>query len=130
MSRWLFRAPIILLLVLASTSFMSALTAANSVPSTRVGNPTDTLTAEKVKPSTCASITLTTGAIGSGSFSGTGASELVLGSATPDTIDARGGNDCVLGGGSNDSITGGSGTDVCIGGPGTDTFSGCETPIQ
>jgi hemolysin type calcium-binding protein len=88
-----------------------------------------------LKPASCAGITVTTLLTGTGAFSGTAASELVLGGSGVDTITAGGGDDCILGGGGNDSIQGQSGTDVCIGGPGFDTFGviglgGCDTEIQ
>ena len=82
------------------------------------------------KPAAYNGITLTGLVTGSGTFNGTAAAELVLGSSGVDTINARGGNDCVGGGAGNDSINGGAGTDVCIGRPGTDTFTNCETQIQ
>ena len=66
-----------------------------------------------------------------GTFNDTAASNLVLGSASVDTIRGMNGNDCILGGAANDSLRGDGGTDVCIGGTGTDTFhSTCETQIQ
>jgi Ca2+-binding RTX toxin-like protein len=75
-----------------------------------------------------------------GSSTPTNASELVLGTAGNDTINALSGNDCVLGGGGNDWLCGGrirriggdifctegiSGyNDVIIGGPGYDNVAG------
>lgn len=105
-------------------------TAANAVPATRVGTSSAAVTANLLKPSSCASLTLSTLVTGTGTFSGTAAANLVLGSAGVDRISALGGSDCVLGGGGNDRLTGGAGIDVCIGGPGTDTFVTCETQIQ
>ncbi len=123
--------PLAILGAMIAVSAATAMTASNSVPATRVGVSSVAITANSLKPAECSALgTLTAIKIGSGSFSGTSAAELVLGSAGADTINAAGGNDCVLGGGGNDSLQGGGGTDVCDGGPGTDTFnSDCETKI-
>ena len=76
--------------------------------------------------------------------SGTGANELILGTANSDALIQGGaGNDCILGGGGDnrfffifggleggdgdDVIIGGPGKDHCDGGDGTDTYIGCET---
>ena len=126
---WLRPGAIAVIVVFLSAA--SAMTSTNSVPTTKVGSSSFTITADTLKPASCAGITLTLIKTGSGTFSGSGSAELVLGSAEVDTINAGGGNDCVVGGGGNDSLQGGAGTDVCIGGPGTDTFnSNCETQIQ
>jgi Ca2+-binding RTX toxin-like protein len=109
-----------------------ALTATNVVPATRAGSSDlGAPTANQLKPSTCAALSLTAVVVGSGVVNGTAASELVLGSAGVDIMRGRGGNDCILGGAGNDSLRGDAGTDVCIGGSGTDTFHAtCETQIQ
>ena len=106
----------------------TALGASNTVPDTTVTRFVTTITADKLKPSSCSGITLTTVVAG---VTGTAGNDLLLGSAAANTMSAAGGNDCVLGGGGNDSINCGTGTDVAIGGPGTDTFNvNCETQIQ
>ena len=105
----------------------SALGASNTVPGTKASSYVTSITADKLKPSSCSGITLTTLVSG---VTGTAGNDLLLGTAAANTMSANGGNDCALGGGGNDAINGGTGTDVCIGGPGTDTFSNCETQIQ
>jgi Ca2+-binding RTX toxin-like protein len=108
-----------------------AATASNSIPPSRAGTSTQVINAQALKPDQCAALTLTAIVRGTGSFGGTNASELLLGSSVQDTIAGSGGNDCLVAGGGNDSLNGGTGTDVCIGGLGTDTFNGsCETQIQ
>jgi Ca2+-binding RTX toxin-like protein len=109
-----------------------ALTATNVVPATRAGSSDlGAPTANQLKPSACAALSLTTVRVGSGTITGTGAAELILGSSGVDTMRGQGGSDCILGGAGNDSLRGDGGTDVCIGGPGTDTFHAtCETQIQ
>ncbi len=104
----------------------SAQPAGNVIPGSRATRLVTATTANTLKPVTCAALTLTA-VVG---ITGTGANELLLGTAAANTMSAAGGNDCVLGGGGNDTINGGAGTDVCIGGPGTDTFTNCETQIQ
>ena len=109
-----------------------ALTATNVVPATRAGSAVPGApTANQLKPAACASLSLTTVLAGAGTITGTGAAELVLGSAGVDTMRGAAGTDCLVGGAGNDSLRGDGGTDVCIGGAGTDTFdSTCETRIQ
>jgi Ca2+-binding RTX toxin-like protein len=101
-----------------------------AVPTTRLGSHSATPVADDMKPADCDTLPLTAIVRGSGSFSGTSANELVLGSSNGDSPNAGSGNDCVLGGAGSDIIAGGPGTDVCIGGDGLDTFFGCETQIQ
>ena len=116
--------------VLLGGNLLSAFTAASAVPSTRAGEATDTITVSQLRPSACSALTLTALVNGSGTFSGSGAAELLLGSPGADSITAGGGNDCLVGGGGNDTLNGGQGTDVCLGQAGTDSFSGCETQSQ
>lgn len=109
----------------------TAQTASNTVASTKVVDDSRTAGANDLKPTDCASITLTAKVTGSGTINGTSVAELITGSAVADTISAAGGDDCLLGGAGNDNLNGGAGIDVCIGGPGTDTFNNnCETRIQ
>ena len=65
-------------------------------------------------------------------LTGTAANELLLGRNTATTLDAGGGNDCLVGGAGADlNMRGRAGTDVCIGNGGADTFNAdCETQIQ
>ena len=114
-------------LLLAAATVGAAFTASNTVPATNVGSQSFAIGAQDLAPPQCAGMGLT--AIVT-NLNGSGANELVLGTAGADSITARGGNDCVVGGDGDDTLNGGAGTDVCIGGPGTDTFSGCETQIQ
>jgi Ca2+-binding RTX toxin-like protein len=119
------------LLAIVLFSLTSVLSAANSVPVSHAVRRSNTIGANTLKPTACASLTLTALVTGSGLFSGTNASELILGSSGTDTILASGGDDCVVGGGGNDLLNGGAGTDVCDGGPGLDVFDpSCETQIQ
>lgn len=106
-----------------------ALAASTVVPASRAGASAQPITANALKPTACAAISLTGLVTGSGAFSDTNASRLVLGSAAADSI--RGRNDCILGGGGDDFLRGDGGIDVCIGGPGLDTFDpSCETQLQ
>jgi hypothetical protein len=106
-------------------------TASTTVPASKAGRRTQTITVNGVKPAACSGLTLAGITTGSGTFNDTGASNLVLGSAAADTIRGMGGDDCIVGGAGNDSLRGDGGTDVCIGGAGVDTFHpSCETQIQ
>lgn len=105
-------------------SALSALAAANVVPSTSATEQSSVPTANDIKPAECAALNLTAIVVGSGTFSGSNANELVLGSAGVDDIDGVGGDDCVLGGGSADTINGGADNDVLLGGAGADVIAG------
>jgi Ca2+-binding RTX toxin-like protein len=119
------------LVAIAIVSLTSVMTAANSVPVSHADEITNAIGVNDLKPASCASLTLTNLVTGSGVFSGTDASELIIGGSGIDSILAGGGNDCVLAGGGADVLNGGAGTDVCDGGPGLDTFDlSCETQIQ
>lgn len=109
-----------------------AITATNVVPVSRADSPSGGApTANQLKPAQCAALSLSVVRVVSGTFTGTAAAELIIGSSGVDTLRGGNGDDCILGGSGNDSLRGDGGTDVCIGGPGTDTFhSTCETQIQ
>lgn len=124
-ARWVW--PVV---VLMSANLIGVMTAANSVPPSHAGNQVDGIEANDLKPDDCAALNLTAVIGGSALIGGTAASELMLGSELPDTIDGGGGDDCIVGGPGGDNLTGGGGTDICIGGDGLDTFLGCETAIQ
>lgn len=138
----------VIILVLILTSAFSTMAASNSIPKTGISQHVRAITANDLKPPECAGITVTNKVSGTGSFSGTDANDLIIGSAAADLIVDINGNDCILGGGGddtlegglgddvilggpgNDAIDGGLGTDICYGGPGLDTFAACETSIQ
>jgi Ca2+-binding RTX toxin-like protein len=126
------RLVIVTLIALILISSVSAFAATNTVPTTRIGQQIDTVSANALKPAQCAALNLTTIVVCTGgNCNGTGASELLLGTANGERIRGRGGFDCIVGGGGNDDLVGnGSNGDVCIGGPGADTFATCETQIQ
>ena len=119
------------LLVIFSVSFASA--ANIIVPVTRHSDQITAITANSLKPTVCAAISVTVivycPAAG-GNCDGTNASELIIGSQNPDLIQGKGGSDCIIGGDGNDDITGSQANDICIGGPGTDTFTKCESILQ
>jgi Ca2+-binding RTX toxin-like protein len=110
-------------------SVVLALTAANTVPASSVGQVSQPITANDLKPSACAALNLTRVVAG---VNGTAGNDLLLGTGAAETLSGNGGVDCILGGGGNDTINGNGAAagDVCIGGPGTDTFKKCTTAIQ
>jgi Ca2+-binding RTX toxin-like protein len=108
----------------------AVLTSTNVLPPTAIGQDGQPVTADALKPGACAGLALSGVVSGSGTVSGGGAGELVVGGPGADAITALGGDDCVMGGAGDDEIDGGPGADVCIGGPGTDVFINCETVIQ
>ena len=122
-----------ILFILISVSALTAIAAANTVPTSRLAQRTIAINANDLKPAACAALNLTAVVAcpsGGGACNGTAASELILGTANIDTIKGKGGSDCILGGAGDDDLSGNGGTDVCIGGPGTDTFHACATQIQ
>jgi Ca2+-binding RTX toxin-like protein len=134
MKRRLFLAlGIVALMTIVVTGVISAVAAGNTVPATRLGDSSQSVTANSLKPSQCSALNLTNIVVcptTGGTCRGTNANDLILGSPNADNINGRQGNDCIVGGGGNDTINGGAGTDVCIGGAGTDTFTNCETTVQ
>jgi Ca2+-binding RTX toxin-like protein len=126
------KALVVLAFFLAIAGSVYAFAAANTVPPTRLddvqvrnyaGN--DALKAQDFAPPECAPIRSSLSSIVYiGSSTPTNASELVLGTAGNNTINAGGGSDCVLGGGGNDTINGGAGNDVVLGGPDNDNLRG------
>ncbi|HMK07725.1 MAG TPA: hypothetical protein VK449_01720, partial [Anaerolineales bacterium] len=68
--RWSYLPALFLLATLLASS-VAAYAAANTVPATRLGQQTNAITANTLKPSACASISLTSIVTGSGTFNGT-----------------------------------------------------------
>jgi hypothetical protein len=101
---WLLRVSIVAAAVLGLGLVFSAVTASNVVPTSHAWAGTQAITANTLKPSACASITIADLAIGSGTVSGTSSNDLILGSSGNDTLGSKtgGGSDCcIAGGGSN-----------------------------
>ncbi len=115
---------IMMLLALIAGSVFSAVAASNTVPATKLSNSARPITPNDLKPPECAGINLTAKIAGSGTITGTGAAELIVGGPGADNISGGGGDDCILGGGGNDTINGNGGNDVILGGPGTDNING------
>ncbi len=116
--------------LLTAVGLLSADTASNRVPPTRLGQLTFAIGPNDLKPAACAGITVTTMIIGTGAaiLNGTNASNLLIGVPGTLRINARQGNDCVVGNSGLLAINGGTGTDVCIGWA-TTTFAQCEVTV-
>lgn len=77
----------------------------------------------ETRPAGCASLSLTSLVIRTGTYTNTASSALVLGDAGPNTITDTGTNNCIVGGGGK-----GDRTDICIIGPGSGTiYRKCTT---
>jgi len=128
--RFTFQLMLVGIFLLLLVSVVTAIAATNTVPPTRLGNQTRSISSNDIKPSSCASLDLRNIVSGSGAITGTDGNDLILGSPGNDIIHGLGGNDCILSGGGNDTIDGGDGNDICNGGgsPG-DIFISCETEI-
>ena len=138
------------LVLLISLSAFTALSAANIVPVTHVGDSQRPITIPDLAPPQCAPIAASLTSISVGGYVslihpqnrlilgtnagesfwalftlGSGGNCIVAGGGN-DTITGSGNNDIILGGPGNDSINGGGGYDICYGGGGNDTFSSCE----
>lgn len=106
-------------LILVST--VSALTAANIVPSTRMTEQIFAVTANLIKPQQCAGLNLTNIVIAA---NGSNANDLILGGSANETLMGKNGDDCILGAGGNDTLKGDKGNDILIGGLGDDHMDG------
>ncbi len=126
-----------------------AFSASNIVASSKVMDRTLAVGMAEKKPPECDFWSPTTIVAGSGTFNGTSAADLILGSSAADVVRANNGDDCVLGGAGvdnlrgddgndilwggegNDTLRGDAGTDVCIGQGGSDSFhNSCEYTFQ
>jgi hypothetical protein len=118
---------IVLFVVTVGASFMTGWAASNTVPASSAGVESGVPAPDDFKPAECAGIAIASLVVGTGTFSGTGANDLILGSGAADTITSNAGDDCVLGGDGNDTLKAGTGggsgggNDVLNGAAGTDT---------
>ena len=123
---WTMRMVAAMLASLAALGAVTALAAANAVPSTRIGQSDHPVLLQQLVPSQCAGISsgLSNLVVGSGDFDGTNAGDLILGSAGDDSIRGRQSGDCIVGGRGNDVLEGNQGNDVLVGGAGDDDLDG------
>lgn len=116
--------------LLVAVSIISADTASNSVPPTRLGRVDRAIGPNDLKPAACAALTLTRLLVASvGVSSGNNSAELIVGIPATTRINGNGGDDCIVGNQGITQIFGNGGTDVCIGWAAT-TFNTCETIIR
>jgi Ca2+-binding RTX toxin-like protein len=118
MRRGFVRVLVVVVVALVIGNFLSALTAANTVPQTFAGNPTDVVTATKLKAAftRCTGLTLTGSILTGSTVTGTAGNDLILGTSGADTLSGGNGTDCIVGGDGVDTISGGTGAgDVCVG---------------
>jgi signal peptidase I len=132
--RSLLRPAGLLVVVAVGATFITAFTAANTVPISYVGTSLKPLQVPQLAPVQCAGITPTTVMFATvGTTTGTAGNDLILGknAAGANTIKGGGGDDCIVGGGgagTTNTLDGGTGTNVCIASPGaTTTFKNCAT---
>src|SRR2546427_13161078 len=77
----------------------TALTATNTVPSSRMAYSARAINANALKPSQCSGLNLTRVVVGTAAtIDGTSANELILGTSDANTINGMGADDCMLGG--------------------------------
>lgn len=126
-TRGSFLVTVIILITLVAVIGIAAFAATNTLPPTHLGESITAITANSLKPAACASINLTTIVYcpAQGKCSGTGASNLILGTTGNDNIQGKNGSDCIIPGGGDDIVQGNKGRDVCIEGPGDDSYKDC-----
>jgi signal peptidase I len=133
--RSLLRPAGLLLVVAVGATFITAFTAANTVPISYAGASLVPLQVPELAPVQCAGLTPTNLMIATtGATSGTSQSDLILGKNAAGTFNLKGagGDDCIVGGGgagTTNTIDGGLGSNnICIGAPdATNTFKNCAT---
>jgi Ca2+-binding RTX toxin-like protein len=107
----------------------SALTATGTIATSRADDVRQAVSVNTLKPGQCDGMVLSRTLTGAGTItdSRNATASLIVGSASADVVNGRGGNDCIVAGAGIDTVNGGAGRDVCIGGPGADTFVACES---
>jgi hypothetical protein len=115
------RVVVLCVVLTISAIALGMLTASNTVPSSSVGQDQATIDANALKPAAC-TMNLTT-VVTNGN--GTAGNDLILADASGMTLNANGGQDCMIGGAGVDSFKGNGkfAGDVCIGNGGTDINS-------
>lgn len=117
-----------LVVLLVAAGGEVALSAANSVPGTALGQHQQlTVTRDFAPPECEANMTnnqLNSLVLRFHPDNYTTSNELILGTAGADTVNAAGGADCIVGGDGDDTINGQAGRDVVLGGPGNDNLRG------
>jgi signal peptidase I len=133
--RSLLRPAGLLLVVAVGATFITAFTAANTVPISYIGTSLVALQVPQLAPLQCAGLTPTNLMIATtATTTGTAGNDLILGKNAAGALTIKGGtgDDCIVGGGgagTTNTLDGGAGTNnICIGSPGaTNTFKNCAT---
>jgi Ca2+-binding RTX toxin-like protein len=99
---------------------INAFAATNTVPSWRMDDNSQSITAEDLKPSDC-TMTLTMIVVAG---NGTAGNDLILGTSGDDNLQGDDGDDCIVGGGGNDTLQGQKGNDIILGQDGDDALRG------
>lgn len=113
------------LLVTGALSFATtqAFTANNTVPTTNIGQTTQSVAVSQLVPSECASLGITSIVAGS---TATASRQLVLGTSGADTMSDAFGSVCMVGGAGADTFSGKkSGGDLCIVSAASGTVKNC-----
>lgn len=113
---------VLLAVVLAVTSFA----ASNNVPASNVGTSNQLLKVAQLTPSGCATLTLSSLLIHSGTFSNASAHTLILAGAGADTITDTGADNCIVAGGGTNTLVG-TASDICVSGPSLNVATPCPT---
>lgn len=125
--RYPFFAVLVILAVCLVLASVFAIADANSVAASRLGESVQAITANALKPRACDGLNLVSIVVcpSTGLCKGTGANNLILGTAGNDHIQGKNGGDCIIAGGGDDVVQSSKGGDICIEGPGNDTYNGC-----
>jgi Ca2+-binding RTX toxin-like protein len=106
-------------LILLAVSY--ALTAGNTVQTSAADELDEPVDPNQLAPPECSSLGLTLVVVLS---NGTQANDLILGSASGDSLGGQNGTDCIVGGDGDDSLRGLGDGDVLVGGAGNDDLRG------
>lgn len=116
----------IVLFVGVVITLSATFTASNNVPQSSSGASKQPRQMSQLVPGGCSSLALVSLVTGSGTFSNSQSSMLILGSAGSDTITDTGGGSCIIAGGGANTVIGTTG-DICISGPTLSVASPCPT---
>ncbi len=132
--RTLYRLAFFGLIVLILASILTAVAAANTVPSSYLADQTRAIAVNDLKPPECTGLTLDTiVSCGNGTnCNAGGGNDLVLASPGNTNVRGQNGNDCIVDSSSAGTrwLIGGNGTDVCIGYSSTMFDASCETQVR
>lgn len=111
----------------ATFVLVTGVAASNVVSATRIGQTSQVVTPNSLKPSACAALNLSVVVVGAGDPLAS-ANQLLLSGPANSAVVGGSGDDCIVASTSVATIDGGTGTNVCFGGS-TTVFTNCQTQV-